>query len=246
MYRQAIFSLALCALIAAPIMAADGSLPGSDWASIAKLPDFNGVWEVTFGGVIGGPPQKISLTPKYEAILQAYEKAPAQDTPMANCVPPGLPGIMLQPYPIEFLYTPGMVTIVIEAFSQVRHIYTDGRKHPADPDPTYNGNSIGRWEGDTLVVDTVGFTPDTPLGMNMGMRHSSKMHIVERFRLLDPNKLDLVMTIEDPEALAEPWVRKAVFARHRDWTIDEYVCQQNNRNSLDPSGKAGINLNQPK
>ncbi len=65
--------------------------------------------------------------------------------------------------PIEFSYTPGMVTVIAEAYMQVRHIYTDGRAHPDDPDLTYNGNSIGHWEGDTLVVDSVGFSKDTPL-----------------------------------------------------------------------------------
>ena len=243
MRNQIVLGLVFLAAIAQLAVAADThGLPGSDWPSIAKLPDLNGVWEVTFGGVIGGPPQQVVLTPKYAAMLKAFQEAPTQDTPMANCVPPGMPGIMLQPYPIEILFTPGMVTIIAEAFSQVRHVYTDGRKHPDDPDLTFDGHSIGHWEGDTLVVDTVGFTPDTPLGMNMGTRHSSKMHIVERFHLRDPNKLELTMTIDDPEALAQPWTRTAVFGRHRDWTLAEYVCQQNNRNYMDAKGKAGIDL----
>jgi hypothetical protein len=153
-----------------------------------------------------------------------------------------MPGIMTQPYPVEFLLTPGMVTIVIEAYTQVRHIYTDGRKHPDDPDLTFNGHSIGRWESDTLVVDSVGFTSDTPLAGNMGSRHSAKMHVVERMRLKDPNSLEISTTVDDPEALAKPFTRVANFARHRDWTIAEYVCQQNNRNFVDANGKAGINL----
>ncbi len=229
-----------------PAHAADArSLPGGTWASIPKLPDFQGVWELAFGRGAGGRgpgPEAIVFTPKYEAIKKAYDAAPAQDNPASNCVPPGMPEIMTQPYPIEFLLTPGMVTIVIEAYSQVRHIYTDGRKHPDDPDLTYNGHSIGRWEGDTLVVDSVGFTPDTPLAGHMGTRHSDKMHIVERMRLRDPNTLEISTTVNDPEALAKPFTRVASFARHRDWTIAEYVCQQNNRNFVDANGKAGINL----
>lgn len=148
---------------------------------------------------------------------------------------------MGQPYPIEFLFTPGKVTILVEAYMQIRHIYTDGRKHPDDPDLTYNGNSIGRWEGDTLVADSVGFSPDTPLAA--GTKHSDKMHIVERMHLTDPNTLEIVTTIEDPEALAKPFTRTATFARHSDWTMAEYICQQNNRNFVDENGKAGINLN---
>jgi hypothetical protein len=149
---------------------------------------------------------------------------------------------MSQPYPIEILYTPGMVTVIAEAYMQVRHIYTDGRAHPDDPDLTYNGNSIGHWDGDTLVVDSVGFTPDTSLGMNMGTRHSDKMHIVERFHLKDPKTLEISTTIDDPEALAKPFTRTTTYGRHPDWTLAEYICQQNNRNSVDASGQSGINL----
>ena len=258
--RRLAFPVAILALIAlaAPSFAADASkLPGGTWPSIAQLPDMNGVWEMTFGGpprtggrTTGagdfGPPQQYVLTPAYAAMQKEFMAHPPHDTPMANCVPPGMPSIMSQPYPIEILYTPGMVTVIAEAFMQVRHIYTDGRQHPEDPDLTYNGNSIGHWEGDTLVVDTVGFTPDTPLGMNMGIKHSDKMHIVERFHLKDPKMLEITTTINDPEALAKPWSRTVNYARHPDWTLAEYICQQNNRNFVDASGKAGINLTVPK
>lgn len=181
----------LMVVVAPQSFAADASkLPGGTWASIAQLPDMDGVWEMTFGrGAAAARQEPFALTPTYAAMQKEFQEHPPHDTPMANCVPPGMPGIMAQPYPIEILYTPGMVTVVAEAFMQVRHIYTDGRAHPDDPDLTFNGNSIGHWEGDTLVVDSVGFTKDTALGMNMGVRHSDKMHIVERFHLKDPNTL---------------------------------------------------------
>jgi hypothetical protein len=251
-----LLSLGLLAL--SPCSAADASkLPGGTWASIAQLPDLNGVWEMTFGArraargsATGagdfGPPQQFALTPSYAALQKEYMAKPPHDSPMANCVPPGMPGIMSQPYPIEILYTPGMVTVIAEAFMQVRHIYTDGRAHPDDPDLTYNGNSIGHWDGDTLVVDSVGFSKDTPLGMNMGVKHSEKMHIVERFHLADPKTLEIATTIDDPEALSKPWSRTITYARHPDWTLAEYICQQNNRNFVDASGKAGIDLTVPK
>jgi hypothetical protein len=223
-----------------------GKLPGGTWASIAQLPDLNGVWEMTFGRGGFSPAQQPALTPKYAAILKEFQANPPHDTQSANCVPPGLPGIMGEPYPIEILYTPGMVTVIAEAFMQVRHIYTDGRNHPDDPDLTFNGHSIGHWDGDTLVVDSVGFSKDTPLGMNMGTQHSEKMHIVERFHLKDPKTLEIATTIDDPEALAKPWTRTISYARHSDWTLAEYICQQNNRNFVDASGKAGINLTAPK
>jgi hypothetical protein len=243
-------SLGFIALAAPLCFAADASkMPGGTWASIAQLPDMDGVWEMTFGGRRGAPgvrPEQPSLTPRYQDILKTFQANPPHDSPQANCVPPGMPGIMSQPYPIEILYTPGMVTVIAEAYMQVRHIYTDGRPHPDDPDLTYNGNSIGHWDGDTLVVDSVGFTKDTPLGMNMGTRHSEKMHIVERLQLKDAKTLDITTTIDDPEALTKPFSRTVTYARHPDWTLAEYICQQNNRNSVDASGKAGINLTVPK
>ena len=228
----------------------DKPLPGNSWESIAKdLPDWGGLWEVTFGGsVTPGRPEAPALTPAYEAELKAYQTAQQagkiQDSPSANCVPPGMPGIMGQPYPMEILFTPGKVTIVLEAFEQWRQIFTDGRSHPDDPDPTYNGHSIGHWEGDTLVVDSVGFVTSTPLGMSYGMHHSDKMHIVERIHTTGPDTMEIETTITDPEALTKPFVSKRIYGRHRDWTLAEYVCQDNNRNSVDETGKAGIDITQ--
>ena len=223
----------------------------ADWTALAKLPDFGGVWETAPGGRGGrgapgaaverpaGPP----LTPAYAAKAQAAQPNRAEDNPSANCLPPGMPAIMGQPYPIEILLTPGQVTIVIEAYTQVRHIYTDGRPLPEDPDPSFDGASIGRWDGNTLVVETVGFQ-QVPRGISFP--YSDKMRIVERFQLTDPDTLSIETTIHDPEALTKPYSMGArTFKRHRNWTIAEYVCQENNRNFVDQNGKAGINLANP-
>ena len=223
---------------------------GRSWAGVARLPDFTtGIWEVPLGPAAFRDASQPSLTPAFAAKLKAFQEAQKagtmQDSPAANCVPPGMPQIMGQPYPMEILFKPGEVAIQLEAYQQIRHVYTDGRKHPDDPDQTFNGDSIGHWEGDTLVVDSVGFTPDTPLGLSYGMRHSDKLHIVERMRLKDPDSLEVVTTIDDPEALTQPWTTSRVFKRHRDWTIAEYVCEQNNRNLVDPTGRAGIILAPP-
>jgi len=216
------------------------------YAALAKLPEIAGLWEMTFGGgPRGAPSEGPSFTPAYAAKLKSYQEAQArgeiQDSPAANCVPPGMPGVMSQPYPIDILVTPGKITIIAEAYAQWRQIFTDGRKHPDDPDLTYNGHSVGHWEGDTLVVDSVGFTTDTALG-GFGMRHSDKMRIVERFKLAAPDRLEIQTSITDPEALTKPWNNTRVFARHREWTLAEYVCQQNNRNFTTDDGKSGINL----
>ena len=243
----------------------------ADWAALAKLPDFTGVWEQTFGpppGRAGTPPARggapaagaaaparggapatgrgrgafagPQLTPAYEEKRRAIMAKGAEDKETANCLPPGMPGIMGQPYPMEFLLTPGQVTIVIEAYSQVRHIYTDGRPLPEDPDEKFFGTSIGHWDNGTLVAETVGFSPLTELAPNTP--HSGKMKIAERFRLTDPDTMSIETTITDPEALVAPYTSTRTLRRHRAWTIAEYVCEENNRNSVDASGKAAINI----
>jgi hypothetical protein len=222
--RKALLAAALSAVSAISSAGTPPPKPES-WIAIGKLPDFSGVWEVVMAR--GAPAEMPSLTPAYAAKQQAYraeqDKGGNQDNETANCLPPGMPQIMNQPYPMEFLVTPGKITVVIEAYSQMRRIFTDGRKHPDDPDLTFNGHSIGRWDGSTLVVDSVGFVADTPLGQN-GLQHSDKMPIT------------------DPLALTKPWTSTKTLVRHRDWDITEYVCEQNNRNSVNEEGKAHINL----
>jgi len=218
----------------------------ADWAAVAKLPDFTGVWETAPGARAGrgrGAPAEPSLTPAYAAKAKAQASAKAEDNPSANCLPPGMPGIMTQPYPYEILLTPGQVTIVSEAYTQVRHIYTDGRALPDDPDPTFYGASVGHWDGNTLVVESVGFA-EVPRGVTFP--YSDKMRILERFHLTDPNTLAIETTITDPEALTAPYaMRTLTLARHRTWTIAEYICEENNRNFVDEKGKAGLNLANP-
>ncbi len=211
----------------------------TDWAAIAKLPDFTGVWEQTFGRA-GGPPAGPQLTPAYAEKRRANLAKGAEDAQTANCLPPGMPGIMGQPYPMEFLMTPGLVTIVIEAYSQVRHIYTDGRPLPEDPEQRFFGTSAGRWDNGTLIAETVGFSPSTEL--DRGTPHGDRMKIVERFRLADPDTMSIETTIADPDALTAPYTTTRMLRRHRAWTIAEYICEENNRNFVDQSGKAGINI----
>jgi hypothetical protein len=227
-----------------------GGLPGDGWEAIAKLPDWSGVWEpMLFARPAAGqqPPPPPKLTPKYAAQYAAFQEK-NRTTPginfvseVANCVPYGLPVSMTQPYPIEFLFTPGRVTILIETYSIVRRIYTDGRPLPEDPDLTYQGTSVGRWEGDTLVVETTGILPETsPLNGIKG--HSDKMRIIERMRLVEPDVLEIQTTREDPEVFIEPYTTTARYLRHRDWQMMEYVCAQNNRDALDEHGNPALDL----
>jgi hypothetical protein len=185
----------------------------------------------------GGP----SLTAAYAAKAQALKANALDDT--ANCLPPGLPAIMNQPYPMEFLMTPGQVTIVIEAYSQVRHIYTDGRPLPADPDPLFYGTSVGHWEGDMLVAETVGLA-QVPRGLNFP--YSDKLKVAERFRLTGPDAMAIETTLTDPEAFTAPYsMGSRTLARHRNWTIAEYICEENNRNFIDDKGAPGVKLSNP-
>ena len=223
----------------------------SDWASLAKLPDFNGVWESAPGGGGGGRAAAgragrgggPSLTPDYAAKAKARANNPAEEAQAANCLPPGLPAIMNQPYPMEILLTPGKVTIVIEAYTQVRHIYTDGRPLPADPNPLFYGTSVGHWEDNTLVVETVGLA-QVPRGLTFP--YSEKLKIVERFRLTGPDTMSIETTLIDPDAFTAPYsMGSRTLARHRTWTIAEYICEENNRNFVDDKGSAGVKLSNP-
>jgi hypothetical protein len=244
--------LLLGALASAVTFAADSTPPrtgpqGSDWKSIAQLPDWSGVWDIdwrSFNGSAATGEKPPRLTPEYAArhaqFLAAQKRGEAQQTQTANCVPPGMPGIMAQPYPIEFLFTPGKVTLAIEAYAQMRRVFTDGRPHPPDPDPTFQGHSIGHWEGDTLAVDTVAILPVTHIAP--GIEHSDELRIEERIRRVSPDTLEIRTTLHDSKALLEPLTLIRNYKRHLDWDIKEYVCQQNNRDSADAEGRAGLNL----
>ena len=229
--------------------ATKAGLQGTSWSSIAHLPDWSGVWELDWQSgrsplgsrpPLNGP----KLTPEYGAMAEKYRAAQKegehQQTETANCVPPGMPQIMTQPYPVEFLFTPGKVTVAIEAYSQMRRIYVDGRPHMEDPDPTYQGDSIGHWEGDTLVVDSIGFIPNSY--MAPAINHSDQMRIEERIRRVGTDDMEIRTTIYDSRALLEPWSVTRFYKRHTDWDLKEYICTQNNRDSADPEGRADINL----
>jgi hypothetical protein len=193
------------------------------------------------------PPEPPKLTPAYAPKYAAYQEK-NRTTPginfvsnVANCVPAGLPGSMLQPYPLEFLFTPGRVTIAIETYSVVRRIYTDGSPLPAEPDPSYQGTSVGHWEGDTLVVETTGILPETaPINGILG--HSDQMKVTERIHLSAPDIMEITTTVADPTVFVEPYTFTTHYQRHRDWKIMEYVCAQNNHDYVDDKGNPGFSL----
>ncbi|MGZ3247887.1 MAG: hypothetical protein ACXU61_12525, partial [Croceibacterium sp.] len=214
----------------------------TEYAALAKLPDLSGIWYPDWAALFGARGIQPQLTPAAKAKLDAYNAKYKEHGPplyaQAACLPPGMPGIMGQPFPIDISYQPGRITIYAEAYEQPRWIYTDGRKLPDDPDPFFNGTSVGHWEGDTLVVETVGFSPETTIAPGIG--HSDKMKIVERFYLVNPKLMIDEMTITDPEVLAAPYVTRQPY-KPDDHPLREYVCAENNRLKASENG-ANIDL----
>jgi hypothetical protein len=245
---SALLAAGMLTLATAPVLAegAAASGPqGDTWASIAKLPDWQGIWELDWqhGGLAAARPAPPKLTPEAKAKQDAYRKAQGSGENLqpeqANCLPPGMPGVMTQPYPIEFLYAPGKVVIAIEAYMQFRHIYTDGRALPTDPDPLFQGSSVGHWEGDTLVVETVGFVPFSYISPGVG--HSDQMRIVERIHRSSPDTILIEQTITDPKVLMEPWTVVHPYKLVKD-DLREYICEQNNHDSADEAGRPGFKV----
>jgi hypothetical protein len=222
---------------------AGAAWPKGQYSQLDRLPDWGGVWVLSMGRGAGGAP---AADPKprgeYLAAYEAYRKEVSENNGMvrkeySNCLPPGMPRMMGSgQYPIEFLFTPGRVTTLHEAWMQTRTIFTDGRGHPEDLEPGFFGHSIGHWEGDTLVVDTVGIKTITEL--DRGIRHSDKLHVTERIHLAkdNPDQLVVEMTMEDPEALAAPYQRTYNYRRERDWNLMEFVCAENDRNPVGEDG----------
>jgi hypothetical protein len=216
------------------------AFPKGQGASLDALPDWGGIW---FYAIVPGPrPAGPKLKGRYKAAHDAYlAEVAASNGVVKNgrspCSPPGMPGFMAQPqYPYEFLFTPGRVTINQEAWMQTRKIWTDGRSHQEDPDPSYAGDSIGHWEGDTLVAETIAIK-DT-LELQRGMTHSPRMKLTERIRLKpgEPDVLINEMTIEDPDALEEPWRTTMTYRRDRHGALFEFQCSENDRNPVDEEG----------
>jgi hypothetical protein len=240
--------LAAAALACASAAQADtvypAATPKGHYAALDKLPDWGGVWVLEFQrGAAPNPPPKLKGTylERYQA-LKAQADANHGEFPRVGstyCAAPGVPYHMgVAQYPMEFLFTPGRVTMLFEAWTQVRRVFTDGRLHPEDLEATFYGHSTGHWEGQALVVETRGLKPGALIAQGMG--HSDKEVVSERFHLADkdPDQLVDELTVTDPDALAEPWTATYRYRRHREWDILEYVCAENDRNPVGADGRA--------
>ena len=145
--------------------------------------------------------------------------------PLAKCYLPGVPRIMYMPFPFQILQTPTYVEIFFEYTHAVRQIYVNGSPHPPGHIDWWMGDSRGRWEGDTLVVDVVDFNDETWFD-RAGNFHSDALHLVERYTLTDPDHITYDVTVEDPKVFTRPWKMSMVFYRHkeRNFQLLEYEC----------------------
>lgn len=142
-----------------------------------------------------------------------------------RCLPPGVPAVTEWPYPLQIVEKPGLVVILYEGEHLFRVIPTDGSPHSKDLDPTWMGDSVGHWEGDTLVVDVTGFNDKSAV---REYRHTADYHVVERYRRTAYDTLKYEATIDDPNVFAAPWTETGTLTLHPEWQIQEYVCEENN------------------
>lgn len=186
--------------------------------------DLTGVW---IGPYTPNLARGLAL-PFQDGAETAFKNHRGEDDPTARCLPPGVPRALGSPFPIEILQDAASVTILYEYMHLIRRIPTDGRGHPDDVDATFMGDSVGRWDGDTLVVDAIGFNDRTWLDTE-GHQHSDALHVVERYRRTAPDAIAYEVTIEDPRTYKQSWTASRTLTRHADWTLKEYVCEENNK-----------------
>ena len=206
------------------------------------VPNISGVW-LAQSTNRATPPADGGSTPflpwaqQYFDTRAAAEKAGAPlFDPSANCLTGGVPRILSSPYPIDILQTPGLTIISNETLHTFRLIHMDGKPKPAGFVPSYLGYSAGHWEGDALVVETTGLNGYTQVDEE-GRPKSSDMRVVERYQKRAPNLLDVTYTLYDPRSYSRPWSVHAMFRWAPELRLNEYICEENNRNKPDATGK---------
>lgn len=232
-------ALAFCyAVVAAPAptptapLAGPGSLAGiwmkSGYKNLTlaslQTPERNKVQRTSAGE---WPPLRPQAHDEVERRIKLSEQGNPVITTLTQCLP-GIPVMLLGGggYPIQILETPGQVTMLFEELNHFRLIHLN-REHPEDPDPTYMGHSVGHWEGDTFVVDTVALMATTPLDW-LGSPHSEDLHLIERYRRTGKDTLELIITIDDPKTFTKPWDAKQIFkVAPADVGLTEYICENN-------------------
>jgi hypothetical protein len=189
-------------------------------------------------GMGGDPAQKTVMVEKpVEVSFQPWAKAVYEERlanlwredPEGQCLPPGVPRMMTTPFPFQIYQLPNRILFIFEGGAHMwRIVYTDGREHPKEPNPSYLGHSIGHWEDDTLVVDAVGFNDRTWIDA-AGHPHSEALHVIERFTRTDSRTLHYQVTIDDPMTYTKPWTTSYTVSFEPGWQPYEYICQENDR-----------------
>jgi hypothetical protein len=246
---RTVIAVAVAVTLASSALAAQQAAQGNRGAGAAPAAasppaparDLTGVWMMrnppgsnrgftnfTFTDPKTEPP---ALTPWGEARFKeakdsnggTYRLTETNDPVLTRCDPPGVPRVYFHPYPFEVVQTPKELLQIFEYDHFMRRIKTDGRKLPDDPDALWMGTSVGRWDGNDFVVDTVGFNDKTWLD-RLGHAHSDKLKVNERFRRLDRDHMQLDITMEDPVALAKPWKATFYYELRPAWELGEISC----------------------
>jgi hypothetical protein len=155
----------------------------------------------------------------------------------SKCLPQGLPQMVFAAVngPIQIIESDQQITIISEEMNELWMIYLNA-EHPKDIDPNYHGDSVAHWEGDTLVIDTIGFDADKTTLDQVGTPHSDQLHLITRMRTIDKDHLEIRVTLDDPKAFTHSWDRKIIYNRAKPGTrVEEYVCE-NLRNGPDQNG----------
>jgi hypothetical protein len=248
--RSVLLANVVCLTVAVPAIGAPAS--NQRFAVNVEGRDISGVWLINeYVGSARPTEEKIiktvegeypPLQPWSDKIYKDRQDADRKGVPFAAtdayCLPSGMPQMMISaPYPIQVLQTPGQVTMLFELGHLHRQIFINAEQ-PKDPDPTYMGHSTGKWRGDTLIVDTIGRNTKTTIDM-LGMPHSDKLHLIERLRLVNPNLLADVITVDDPGAYTKQWAMRRTYTRQPKGEYPgEYICLDGQRNTPDANGQA--------
>jgi hypothetical protein len=173
-------------------------------------------------------PDDSLLLPEAAELYRRRRASTRTDRPMANCLPAGVPAVELLPRPFRIVQTPELIAMLHEGDGTFRQVHIDGRKHPPDPTPSWLGYSVGKWEADTLVVDTVGFNDKSWLDV-MGHGHSEALRVQERFHRRNFGYMEVQVTIDDSKTFVKPFTIK--FTEHfvPDSDLLEYFCAENEK-----------------
>jgi hypothetical protein len=217
-----------------PVEAAAESIPLTSRAApktVEGKPDLTGVYGYGVGPGRGAPPPsskpgELPRTPTLKPGAEKYrvERGPTDTGLYSTCAPPGVPQTFFVPYYVQFVQSPKYLVILHEYLHLYRVIPLDGSPHPPDPDPFWMGHSTGKWEGDTLVVDSVGFKESEV----SGYRTTESLHVVERFKRPNLGTLEYEAVIEDPNVFAGPWLITRTFPLLPEHNrVDEFFCENN-------------------